>query len=132
VMPWRGNVLVGTTETRFRGDPDGVQPLAAEKHYLVNVLRHYFPRYAHLTVGELLDAFAGVRVLPAGRGHAFHRSRETLFVCDRVDRPRVLGIYGGKLTAWRATAEQVMRRVDGSLPKRARRADTRMLQLTPD
>jgi len=132
VMPWRGNMLVGTTETRFRGDPDGVQPLTAEKHYLVNVLRHYFPRHAQLTVGELLDSFAGVRVLPAGAGHAFHRSRETLLVCDREDRPRALGIYGGKLTGWRATAEQVMRRISASLPKRPARADTRTLRLTPD
>jgi glycerol-3-phosphate dehydrogenase len=129
VMPWRSNMLVGTTETRFRGDPDGVQPLAAEKHYLVNVLRHYFPRLAQLAVGDLLDSFAGVRVLPAGKGHAFHRSRETLLVCDRADRPRVLGIYGGKLTGYRATAEQVMERISPSLPTRKPRGDTRVLRL---
>ena len=132
VMPWRSNMLVGTTETRFRGDPDGVQPLAAEKHYLVNVLRHYFPRHAQLTVGDLLDSFAGVRVLPAGRGHAFHRSRETLLICDRDDHPRVVGIYGGKLTGYRATAEQVVQRISGSLPTRKPRGDTRTLRLTPD
>ena len=27
VMPWHGNMLVGTTESRFRGDPDAVHPL---------------------------------------------------------------------------------------------------------
>jgi glycerol-3-phosphate dehydrogenase len=129
VMPWHGQMLVGTTETRFRGDPDGVQPLAAEKHYLVSVLRHYFPHHAQLQVRDLIDSFAGVRVLPAGKGHAFHRSRETLFVCDREHRPRVLGIYGGKLTGYRATAEQVMRRIRGSLPTARMRADTRTLKL---
>ena len=132
VMPWHGNLLVGTTETRLRGSPDHVHPLTAEKHYLVNVLRHYFPRHAQLQVADLLDAFAGVRVLPAGRGHAFHRSRETVLVCDREHRPRALGIYGGKLTGWRATAEQVMERVSGSLPDARRRADTRTLKLTPE
>jgi glycerol-3-phosphate dehydrogenase len=132
VMPWHGQMLVGTTETRFRGDPDEVHPLAAEKHYLVGVLRHYFPRHAHLHVRDLADSFAGVRVLPAGSGHAFHRSRETLLVCDRPDRPRVLGIYGGKLTGWRATAQQVMQRIDGSLPTRAARADTSTLRLRGD
>jgi glycerol-3-phosphate dehydrogenase len=130
-MPWHGNMLVGTTETRFRGDPEDVHPLTAEKHYLVRVLRHYFPRHAHLQVRDLVDSFAGVRVLPAGHGHAFHRSRETLLVCDRPTRPRVLGIYGGKLTGWRATAEQVMKRVEGSLPDRPARADTSELRLTP-
>ena len=54
VMPWRGNMLVGTTESRFRGDPETVHPLMAEKHYLVGVLRHYFPRHAHLQVREII------------------------------------------------------------------------------
>ena len=131
VMPWHGNTLVGTTETRFRGDPDQVQPLAAERHYLVSVLKHYFTQYASLDARQLVDSFAGLRVLPAGEGHAFHRSRETLLVPDRPLRPRVLTIYGGKLTGWRATAEQVCKRIAPSLPVRPARADTRTLKLPP-
>ncbi len=129
VMPWHGNTLVGTTETRFRGDPDHVHPLTAERHYLVSVLKHYFTRYAALDARGLIDSFAGLRVLPAGTGHVFHRSRETLFVADRPLRPRSLGIYGGKLTGWRATAEHVMQRIAASLPARPARADTRTLKL---
>jgi glycerol-3-phosphate dehydrogenase len=129
VMPWKGQTLVGTTETRFRGDPDEVEPSMSEKQYLVGVLRHYFPRYEHLGVRELAGSFAGLRVLPSGSGHAFHRSREVLITADRVARPRFVGVYGGKLTAWRATAEQVMERVGGSLPQRAARADTKVHRL---
>jgi len=129
VMPWHGNTLVGTTETRFRGDPDHLHPLAAERHYLVSVLKHYFPRYARLGARDLIDSFAGLRVLPGGPGHAFHRSRETLYVADRPLKPRTLGVYGGKLTGWRATAELVMKRIAGSLPVRRPRADTRSLKL---
>ena len=44
LMPWHGQLLVGTTETRFRGDPAAVAPTAAELHYLLGVLKHYFPR----------------------------------------------------------------------------------------
>jgi len=29
VMPWYGQILIGTTETRYRGNPDQVAPLAA-------------------------------------------------------------------------------------------------------
>jgi glycerol-3-phosphate dehydrogenase len=86
VMPWKGDTLVGTTETRFRGDPDDARPLRAEKSYLCRVLNRYFPRY-EADQGTLLDAFAGLRVLPAGPGHAFHRSRETILEVDR-DKPR--------------------------------------------
>ena len=129
VMPWQSNTLVGTTETRFRGDPDQVQPLAAERHYLVSVLKHYFTQHAALDARQLVNSFAGLRVLPAGAGHAFHRSRETLLVGDRPLRPRALTIYGGKLTGWRATAEHVCQRIAPSLPARAARADTRTLKL---
>ena len=131
VMPWHGRTLVGTTETRFHGNPDQVAPLASERHYLASVLRNYFPAYASLRLHEL-QAFAGLRVLPAGRGHAFHRSRETLLLVDRPARPRVLGIYGGKLTGWRATAEHVMQRIADSLPARKPRANTKTLRIAPD
>jgi glycerol-3-phosphate dehydrogenase len=131
VMPWYGETLVGTTETSFRGNPDQVAPLAAERHYLLSILRRYFPRYRRSTEGAQHRAFAGLRVLPVGKGHAFHRSRETLFIADRNSRPRTLSIYGGKLTGWRATAEQVMQRVAGSLPERRARADTARLRIDP-
>lgn len=131
VMPWKNHTLVGTTETKFRGDPDEVHPLQAEKSYLLRVLERYFPRYAN---AEVLDAFAGLRVLPAGPGHAFHRSRETILLTDRNGRqtpPRMLSVYGGKLTAWRATAAKVMARIETALPRREPVADTRSLPLTP-
>jgi len=130
VMPWKGNTLVGTTETRFRGDPDHVEPHAVEKHYLLSVLKRYFPRYGALHARDLVGCFAGLRVLPAGGGHAFHRSRETALIADRERRPRVLGIYGGKLTGWRATGEQVLKRIAPSLPDRQPVTDTSTLKLT--
>jgi glycerol-3-phosphate dehydrogenase len=129
VMPWHGNTLVGTTETRFRGDPDQAHPLAAERHYLVSVLKHYFTQYASLDARQLIDSFTGLRILPAGEGHAFHRSRETHLIMDRPQCPRVLSIYGGKLTGYRATAAHVLARIASSLPARATRADTRTLKL---
>ncbi len=132
IMPWKGKTLVGTTETRYRGDPDVVHPRRGERKYLLNVLRHYFPRHRTGDAVPVLEAFAGLRVLPAGPGHAFHRSRETILDVDRSgrgDHPRLLSIYGGKLTSWRATAEKVMQRLAPALPERPPRADTRRLRL---
>jgi glycerol-3-phosphate dehydrogenase len=51
---------------------------------------------------------------------------------DRPRRPRVIGIYGGKLTGWRATAATVMKRLEGALPETRRVADTARLRLQPD
>lgn len=129
IMPWGEQTMVGTTETPYQGDPAEVRPLLQEQDYLLEVLGHYFPRYRGMAP---TSAFAGLRVLPSSRGSAFGRSRETILHTDRKESPRVLTLYGGKLTAYRAAAEQVMVRIVTSLPRRHAIADTRTLPLTPE
>jgi glycerol-3-phosphate dehydrogenase len=129
VMPWEGATLIGTTETPYRGAPDKVHPLESEEEYLLAVARHYFPALKSLTRADITERFAGLRVLPSATQAAFDRSRETIFTTDRDPRPRVLGIYGGKLTGWRAAAAHVMARIGPSLPAASRRAATDQLIL---
>jgi glycerol-3-phosphate dehydrogenase len=125
VMPWRSMTLVGTTETRFRGDPAQVRPQPAEVEYLLQTFRQYFPeRDAHVR-----DQFAGLRVLPLAEGAVFHRPRETIFPTDALQQPRLVSICGGKLTGYRATAEKVMALLAPTLPARTRRGDTCTLPL---
>lgn len=131
VMPWHSGVLVGTTETEFRGDPDRVRPLPAEIGYLREVLCRYFPAFRPPGACEVIESFAGLRVLPRATGAAFHRRRETLLQFDNPQRPRFVAIYGGKLTGWRATAERLLRDIAPSLPARTPRADTRELRVGP-
>ncbi len=126
VIPWRDNLLVGTTETPYEGDPADARPLSTEIDYLLGVYNHYFTR--HKSREDIQDAFAGLRVLPAGEG-AFSRPRETVLKEDRLKRPRLVTLYGGKLTAYRATAEKVMKKIAASLPARKPIADTRRLSL---
>jgi glycerol-3-phosphate dehydrogenase len=129
VMPWGGATLIGTTETPYRGDPDDVHPLPAEEEYLLAVVRHYFPALSSLTREDITERFAGLRVLPAATQAAFDRSRETIFTTDRDVRPRVLCVYGGKLTGWRAAAAHVMQLISPSLPAAVKRAETDLLIL---
>jgi glycerol-3-phosphate dehydrogenase len=129
IMPWKGATLIGTTETPFRGEPDQVHPLPAEEDYLLAVARRYFPALKDITRERIVERFAGLRVLPAATQAAFDRSRETIFVADREPNPRVLGIYGGKLTGWRAAAAHVLARISPSLPVSLRRAETEDLVL---
>jgi glycerol-3-phosphate dehydrogenase len=130
-MPRGGRTLVGTTETRFHGNPDEVRPLESEVRYLLNVFNHYFPDH-YCARADIVSAFAGLRVLPSGSGHAFHRSREVVLATDRRDRPRVLSVLGGKLTTWRPTAAKVLRQISSSLPRETPRAETRRLRLQPE
>jgi glycerol-3-phosphate dehydrogenase len=129
VMPWHGASLIGTTETPYLGPPDKVHPLPEEEEYLLAVARHYFPAFRHLTREHITQRFAGLRVLPAATERAFERSRETIFSTDREPNPRVLGIYGGKLTGWRAAAAHVLDRISTSLPACPRLAATDQLIL---
>jgi glycerol-3-phosphate dehydrogenase len=129
VMPWHGATLVGTTETPYRGEPDQVRPLPEEEEYLLAVMRHYFPAAGAMTRADIVERFAGLRVLPAAGEAAFDRSRETIFTTDRDPHPRVLGIYGGKLTGWRAAAAHVLERISPSLSVKPRRAATDQLIL---
>ncbi len=132
VMPWYDDILVGTTETRFHGDPDSVRPLATEIRYLCKVLGHYFPAYRDFKPADIKGTCVGVRVLQAGKGHMFQRSRDVIMHADRPAAdgpPRVFTLYGGKLTTYRRIAEQAMQRIGPALPRREAVADTAKLPL---
>jgi glycerol-3-phosphate dehydrogenase len=131
ILPWKGRLMVGTTESPFHGRPGDVTPLAEEIDYLRNVLAHYFPGLAGRHAPPTVDAFAGLRVLPTGSGDAAVRPRDTVLLADDDRSPRLVAIYGGKLTAYRATADRVMDRLAPGLPAPAPRADTRTLRLAP-
>jgi glycerol-3-phosphate dehydrogenase len=128
VMPWKGHTLLGTTENIYKGEPDSVVPLDSEIEYLLDVYRRYFPGQPT----DIVNSWAGLRVLPAAIGVAFKRSRETQLPVDFADRPRLLTIFGGKLTGYRATAEKVMKVLGTTLPARTPIASTRDLPLHGD
>lgn len=107
-MPWKGKSLVGTTERNYAGDPAKVLPLATEVYYLKNAFAYYFPDTKNL---EVLDSFAGLRVLPSAGEDSFKKSRETLVASDNKEDPRVISICGGKLTTYRHTAELVYKKI---------------------
>lgn len=101
-----------------------VRPKPEEIAYLLSVYRHYFPGQP----AGVMDRFAGVRVLPKGAGGYFSRPRDTLL---HMGAPGLLSLYGGKLTGYRATAQQVIARLRPYLPARELRADTAELPLPP-
>ncbi len=128
LMPWKGMSLVGTTETPFPGrDPATTAPSPQEREYLRQVLQRYFPGRAFKELG----AFAGLRVLPRDAARPFDRGRELIFGVDRTSKPRLISLYGGKLTSYRADSLKVLRKLRGALPSRVRRGDTAELRLQP-
>lgn len=127
VMPWHDRTLLGTTELVYHGNPAKCAATVTETRYLIDVYQHYFPHRPT----DVLDQWAGLRVLPSTTANASKRSRETQMPVDDQQRPRVLSIFGGKLTGYRATAEKVVQRLKATLPERTAVADTRKLPLNP-
>jgi glycerol-3-phosphate dehydrogenase len=70
-----------------------------------------------------------VRVLPRGDGRAFMRPRDCVFHVDPA-HPRLLSLYGGKLTGYRHTGQDVVAKLRQSLGVREAIADTATLPLT--
>lgn len=129
VIPWKNQVMVGTTETCFKGNPDEIQPLESEKKYLLDVLSAYFPQFQSIDRSDIQSTFAGLRVLPKGNGRFGMRPRETRFVVDNPAQPRLLSVYGGKLTTYRATAQKVLEKLVKSLPDKEVKTDTAKIRL---
>lgn len=125
VMPWQGKSLIGTTETAYTGEPSKTRPLQTEIDYLLTVYRHYFG-------GDdtVVESFSGLRVLPSTTHQYFNRPRDTILY-QHADSQALLSMYGGKLTGYRATAQQVMKRIQPLLPVKKHSADTAKLKLSP-
>ena len=127
VLPWYEGTLLGTTETLFEGNPEDASTTDQERKYLLEVLTTHFPDYTGSICGEM----AGLRVLPRSDGGQLHHlSREVQLITDSNSMPHYLGIYGGKLTGYRATASKVVKIIESTLQKRKGRSSTKNLPLT--
>ena len=67
ILPWNGQVLVGTTDTRYDGDPARVRCTEREVSYLLTETRRVFPG-ASLGPGDIHYTTAGIRPLPVQVG----------------------------------------------------------------
>lgn len=127
VMPYEYNgeskTMLGTTESHYQGDADQVKPLDSEINYLLQVYKTYFPDNTNVKV---LHKFAGLRVLPQSESLMFQRPRDTEL---HWALPGLLTLYGGKLTAYRYTADSVIKKIKPLLPKCRRIAYTEQLYL---
>ena len=129
VMPWYGEMLLGTTETLYEGPPGEAHTLAEETRYLLDTLAHYFPQHRDVSDGQIRQQLCGLRVLPRSGDRPFRRSREVLIQGDDPRRPRLVSVMGGKLTTYRLTAQRVMAQLALQLPPPPSQLDTAEIPL---
>ncbi len=104
-IPWAGRVVLGTTDTDYRGRPEDVAVEPADTAYVLRTVNTWFPG-ATLKESDVISSWAGLRPLvanPDGTPSDLSRAHE-------ISRP-VTGwwdITGGKLTTYRLMAEQAV------------------------
>ncbi len=119
VLPAREHAIIGTTETPARSGPEQVRATREEVRYLLEACSAYFPA-AQLRDDDVVAAWSGIRPLAASLadGDAGSVSREHSIAVSAMG---VLSVTGGKLTTYRAMAEDVVDRACESLgdPRRS-------------
>jgi len=113
VLPAREHAIIGTTETPARSGPDDVRASREDVRYLLDACNANFPA-AMLGEDDVVSAWAGIRPLAASLAdhEAGSASREHTIA---VGPQGVLWVTGGKLTTYRAMAEDVVDRACESL-----------------
>lgn len=112
LIPWNGQLLVGTTEVQDDSDPSQTQPSEGEIGYLLSSLRRLIPRRTFQR-SDILYAFAGVRPLAFSPGEEPSAiSRRSLIVDHAEDGAAGFwSIIGGKLTTAAALAREMARKL---------------------
>lgn len=124
VLPADTHTIIGTTETPAGRGPDEIRATREEVRYLLDACNANFPG-AQLRDDDVVAAWAGIRPLAAtlAEGDAGSASREHTIAIGPLG---MLTVTGGKLTTYRAMAEDVVDRAcevlgEGNRPGRAHR-----------
>lgn len=109
VIPLLGKTWIGTTDTDYSDDPANVSAGADDIEYLLRSVEPFFPSIRSLPI---YSTNAGVRALVRQDGSEssvsrVHRIEET--------QPGMFSVLGGKITGYRAIAEEAANLVAGRL-----------------
>ncbi len=127
VLPASDLTIATTTETPARSSSGEVRASPADVQYLLTAVNHYFPA-ANVCPDDVVAAWAGVRPLaaPTAGDDLTSASREHTIA---EAAPGLHVVTGGKLTTYRAMAEEVVDRLATALLSRRRRAVTHRVPL---
>ena len=108
-VPRDGFAYLGTTDTDYKGDPGAVRCDRADVTYILDAANRIFPT-ACLTAADVVSTWAGLRPLAATSETAgpSQVSRDYKLHCSPSG---VVSVAGGKLTAFQAMAEAIVRQV---------------------
>jgi glycerol-3-phosphate dehydrogenase len=106
VVPWKGRVNIGTTDSDYSGNKDSPRADRHEIDEILAAINQYFPE-AHLQFSDVISSWAGLRPLitdPRAIKTSDTSRKEELY--ESADG--LITISGGKLTTYRRMALSTM------------------------
>jgi glycerol-3-phosphate dehydrogenase len=104
VIPFKGNSLIGTTDTDYQQSPDSVKVEEADIQYLLQEAGRVFPNIS-FDRSKIITTFAGVRPLVADKGDPSRISRKHSIESNSSG---ICFVMGGKYTTYRAIAQEAI------------------------
>jgi glycerol-3-phosphate dehydrogenase len=101
--------IIGTTDTDYKSDLANPFCNKEDADYLIKSAKFYFPN-ANLEYGNILSTYAGIRplVMQKGKSESEVSRKHIIF----FSKDGLLTITGGKLTEWRAMAEDLFNYIE--------------------
>ena len=132
VVPWGARTYLGTTDTAYEGDPGASGVTAADAEELFGLIGRILPQ-GGLRHDRIVSAWSGVRPLVRAESAGDGDSTVELSRSHRIitTDTGVLAVVGGKLTTYRAMAEEAVDRVETALGLHLPRCATHRRPLVP-
>jgi glycerol-3-phosphate dehydrogenase len=106
VLPWQGYTLIGTTEDIYIGRADECEAKPEQIDYLLKRCNQFLS--VKLAQSDVIKTFSGMRWLAKDpKSGLSATSRTHLITRHKYGSDVLFTIYGGKLTAYRALAEEL-------------------------
>ncbi|WP_155080707.1 glycerol-3-phosphate dehydrogenase [Piscirickettsia salmonis] len=115
-IPYEQNfTLIGTTDLNYEGDPAQVKINNEEIDYLINLVNDYFEPGMQKT--DILWSYSGVRPLLNDESDTPSAiTRDYKIIVDDQHGLPLVNIFGGKITTYRALAEQTLEKLQPYFP----------------
>jgi glycerol-3-phosphate dehydrogenase len=112
--------LIGTTDRDYSGDPADVKITREEIDYLCGSASEYFSEAVRPE--DVVWAYSGVRPLyDDGASKAQEATRDYVLKAEgEAGEPRLLNIFGGKITTYRRLSEAMLEKIEAVLGRRGK------------
>lgn len=104
--------LIGTTDHDFKGTLEDIKISGEETEYLCHAASEYFE--SKIEKEQVVWDYSGVRPLyDDGASKAQEATRDYVLRVDgKSDEPKVINVFGGKITTYRRLAESMLEKVE--------------------